>query len=78
MDALIFTAGIGENAPSIRQRICKELDALGITIDENKNKSKKTSNNMAEISADNSPVKVLVIRCNEELEIAQQTMTCIS
>ena len=75
VDALVFTAGIGENSPSIRQRACAGLDGLGIIVDNNKNDRHDAS--IFEIQSNAAAVKVLVIPTNEEMEIAQQTAACI-
>ncbi len=66
IDALVFTAGIGENSPLIRQRICEASSWLGIDIDQDAN----NSNNLR-ISTPNSKVAVFVIPTNEELMIAR-------
>jgi acetate kinase len=75
LDALVFTAGIGEKSPLIRAGACRGLSHLGIEIDPERNhrKSKKAF----EIQTRSSNVKILVIPTNEELEIAEQTVTCI-
>ncbi len=70
IDALVFTAGIGENSGSIRMRICKGLEFLGIEIDPEKN---KISGKEIDISKENTATKVLVIPTNEELMIARDT-----
>ena len=70
VDALVFTAGIGENQPSIRRAVCDDLDALGILLDEEKNKA--TGATEATISAPGSRVKVMVIPTNEELVVARE------
>ena len=70
IDAVIFTAGIGENSSVLRKMICSEMDYLGIELDDNKNKTRSKSIN--EIQCSTSKVKVLVIPTNEELEIAKQ------
>lgn len=70
LDAIVFTAGIGENSPSMRQRVCEDLDYLGITIDLAKNNIRPKKTTL--ISKDSSRVKVLVIPTDEELEIAKQ------
>jgi acetate kinase len=75
VDALVFTGGIGENSPIVRERACAGLSALGIAVDEQKNTA--DSKNEAEIQADRSPIKILVIPTNEELEIAHQTVGTI-
>ena len=68
LDALVFSGGIGENALTIRSRICKELRYAGIIIDEKKNR-----HNGPGLSAPNSKVQVYVIPTNEELMIARIT-----
>ncbi|MGD8539625.1 MAG: acetate kinase [Candidatus Aminicenantes bacterium] len=75
VDALIFTAGVGENSDLVRARACEDLSSLGIFLDERKNRD--CPSGLAEIQAGNSPVKILVVPTNEELEIAEQTVTCI-
>lgn len=70
LDALVFTAGAGENCKEIRELICKDLQFLGIEIDENLNNVR--AKKLTEIHASNSKVKVLIIPTNEELEIAKQ------
>jgi acetate kinase len=69
-DALVFTAGIGENSPSIRRAVCDNLDALGILLDLEKNKATRATE--ATISAPGSRVKVMVIPTNEELVVARE------
>ena len=68
-DALVFTAGIGENQASIRQAICANLDQLGITLDPAANSRTKATE--AVISAPHSRVQVMVIPTNEELVVAR-------
>ena len=70
VDALIFTGGIGENAPRIRQRILANLDGLGFVLDHNRNK--QTLQADMDLSAKNSPSRVLLIHAQEEREIAKQ------
>lgn len=70
LDAIVFTAGIGENSADMRARICTDLDYLGIQINLKKNAVR--SEKLLDISATNAKVKTLVIPTNEELEIAQQ------
>lgn len=74
LDALIFTAGIGENNPLIRQKLCQRLEYLGLTLDEDKNKALPAP---LIISSDESQVKVLVIPANEELMIAKETYALV-
>jgi acetate kinase len=69
-DALVFTAGIGENRAAFRSAVCANLDQLGIVLDPELNKA--TKGHEAVISAPNSRVKVLVIPTNEELVVARE------
>ena len=70
LDAIIFTAGVGENDAIIRERVCRQMDFLGIELDEEKNKQR--AKGIREINKQDAPVKVLVIPTNEEMEIARQ------
>jgi acetate kinase len=70
VDAIVFTAGLGENGPETRERICSGLEPIGITIDKEKNKFK---GQQREITGEGSKVRVLVIPTNEELVIARDT-----
>lgn len=74
LDAVVFTAGIGENNPDIRQRICSNLEFLGIRIDPEKNQVKGVE---MDISADGAKVRTLVIPTNEELAIAKETIRLV-
>ncbi|MBQ0735462.1 acetate/propionate family kinase [Aquimarina celericrescens] len=76
LDAIVFTAGIGENSDTIRSLVCKDLDFLGIDIDQEKNEIR--SKEERDISSPSSKVKVLVIPTNEELEIATQSFKLLS
>jgi acetate kinase len=69
-DALVFTAGIGENRPATRHAICADLDQLGLILDSARNES--TTASEAVISAASSKVKVMVIPTNEELVVARE------
>jgi acetate kinase len=69
-DAIVFTAGIGENRAELRAAICANLDQLGIVLDVEKNNSTRATE--AVISAADSRVKVLVIPTNEELVVARE------
>ncbi len=66
LDTLVFSGGIGENAPEVRDRVCRGLEYLGIELDEQKNLK-----NEAIISSAESSVSVRVIKTNEELMIAK-------
>lgn len=69
VDNIVFTAGVGENDSDIREEICEYLGFLGITINEVKNREQAEA---VRISEGTSRVNVLVIRTNEEMEIARQ------
>ena len=75
VDALIFTGGIGENSTLIRKLCCEDLDCFGIILDNQKNEA--SSREISEIQEDKSPVRILVIPTDEELEIAKQTCELI-
>jgi acetate kinase len=75
LDALIFTAGIGENSAIMRKLACENLDFLGIQLDLEKNN--KHSQEMREIQSSTSKIKILVIPTNEEIEIAKQSYQVI-
>ena len=70
-DALVFTAGIGENRAELRAAICANLDQLGIILDLEKNPAARATE--AVISAPDSRVKILVLPTNEELVVARET-----
>jgi acetate kinase len=71
LDAIIFTAGIGENSSLMRKMACQNLDFLGIKLDVEKNEIR--SKEIREIQSLTSKVKILVIPTNEEIEIAKQS-----
>ncbi|GAV24999.1 acetate kinase [Carboxydothermus islandicus] len=75
VDAIVFTAGVGENSEVVRREVCKYLGFLGAILDEEKNKirGKETL-----ISTPDSKVKILVIPTNEELMIAKETLELVS
>jgi len=75
LDALVFTAGIGENCPAVRLQVCLGLENLGINVDSDKNKA--TINSAAAIQTNTSAVKILVIPTDEEMEIVRQTLAYI-
>ncbi|WP_034892856.1 acetate/propionate family kinase [Gillisia sp. Hel_I_29] len=70
LDAIIFTAGIGENSSLIRELVCKDMDFFGIELDKDKNNGKAKS--IREISTSTAEARILIIPTNEELEIAKQ------
>ena len=75
VDAIVFTAGIGENAARVRQQSCSNLQALGIVIDDSRNVD--TQEEVSEIQSSDAIVKIFVVHTNEEQEIARQTLECI-
>ncbi|WP_040951140.1 acetate kinase [Gorillibacterium massiliense] len=75
IDALIFTAGVGENSATLRQRVCEKLSFFGIELDLEKNEIR--SGEPRDISTPNSKVRVLVIPTNEELVIARDTYNLV-
>jgi acetate kinase len=75
-DAVVFTAGIGENDWAVRAEICQGLDGLGLTIDPERNAARTPG--IRAIHADHGPVSVLIVPTNEELEIARATLEIIA
>src|SRR5204862_6563814 len=67
-DALVFTAGIGENRKTLREAVCANLDQLGILLDAEKNNSTRAQEEV--ISSPKSALKIMVIPTNEELVVA--------
>ncbi|MBE7032355.1 MAG: acetate/propionate family kinase, partial [Ruminococcaceae bacterium] len=76
VDVIVFTAGIGENTPVMRNAITKNLEAFGIKVDAEKN-AKAIRGAQMDISAADSKVKVLVVPTNEELMIAKETLDLV-
>jgi acetate kinase len=76
VDAVIFTAGVGENAPVVRARVCAGLETLDIRLDARKNAS--VSGEIAEIQSTDSAVRLLVVRTDEEREIAEQVRAVLT
>lgn len=72
VDAIVFTAGVGENRPETRARICEDMDYFGIRIDPEKNKVMGGKD--CDITGEGSRVKVFVLATNEELAIARETV----
>ena len=70
LDAIVFTAGAGENCKEIRELICKDLGFLGIEIDKDLNNIR--AKDLVEVQTKQSKVKIIIIPTNEELEIAKQ------
>ncbi len=78
LDAIVFTAGMGENNPELRERVCKELSYFGVEIDMELNAKTLRQPNTVELSTPNSKVKVYVLPTNEELMIAKDTEAIVS
>ena len=78
LDAIVFTAGMGENNPELRERACSNMEFLGIKLDVEINAKTLRQPNTVEISAPDSKVKVYVLPTNEELMIAMDTETVVT
>ena len=76
VDLIVFTAGIGENNPRLRRRICENLGYMGVKIDADANDAARSAETI--ISAPDSTVKVALIPTNEELVIARDTMHLVA
>lgn len=74
VDAIAFTAGIGENDKKVRTKVCANLEYLGVKLDAEKNDIRGEEK---VISADDSKVKVLLVPTNEELAIARETLALV-
>ena len=75
LDALVFTGGIGENMPSVRSGICRDLSGFGVCIDTDRNAMADMA--ASKINQPDAPVDILVIPTDEEYEIARQTRALI-
>ena len=76
LNILVFTGGVGENQWKIREAVCENMEFMGIHLDREKNKNVRGIE--AVITADDSPVKVVVIPTDEELMIAQDTLNLLN
>lgn len=76
LDCIVFTAGIGENTPTVREDICEDMGFLGISLDKEKN-AQRNNGKIRDISAADSKVRLLVIPTNEELVIARETLALL-
>lgn len=76
VDAVAFTAGVGENAVDIRAAVVNRLEGVGFILDEERNKVRSKQPRL--ISTDDSPVKVLVVPTNEELQMAREVKVAIT
>ncbi|MBQ9728802.1 MAG: acetate kinase [Clostridia bacterium] len=73
VDCIVFTAGVGENTPCVREAICENMEYIGLSIDKEKNQE-KNNGSIRDITGKDSKVKVLIIPTNEELVIARETV----
>ncbi|HHT53925.1 MAG TPA: acetate kinase [Clostridiales bacterium] len=78
LDAIVFTAGIGENNPRLREEVCSGLSFLGIEIDKEANDRAVRQPNVLKLSTDTSKVFVYMIPTNEEIVIARDTAKIVS
>jgi acetate kinase len=77
-DAIVFTAGVGENDPEIRRRVVARLEMIGVAIDAERNAETRGPAAPVDLSFRSAPIRVLVVPTNEELEIARQTVGAIA
>ena len=77
-DAIVFTAGVGENTPEVRRRVVAGLELIGVAIDSQRNLATRGSSGPTDLSFQGAPIRVLVIPTNEELEIARQTARTVA
>lgn len=78
LDALVFTAGLGENNPRLRKIVCEDMDFFGIKLNDEVNDRTLRQPNIVKISADDSKVPVYVIPTDEELVIARDTESIVN
>ena len=78
LDAVVFTAGMGENNPELRERVCTDMEFFGIKIDKAVNDAAHHQSNIVKLSTDDSRVAVYLIPTNEELMIARDTEAIIN
>jgi acetate kinase len=81
LDALVFTAGVGENASGIRAQVCRDLEVLGIEVDPVRNEGARASSapdGVVAVQAERSRVAVLVAATDEEREIAESTLAALA
>ena len=73
LDAIVFTAGMGENNTELRERVCRDMEYFGIKLDNELNAKMHHQPNTAKLSTEDSKVQVWLIPTNEELVIASDT-----
>lgn len=78
VDAIVFTAGLGENNPHLREMVCEDMDYLGVKIDRELNAKMLRQPNIVKLSTDDSRVDVYLIPTNEELVIARDTAALVN
>ena len=78
LDAVVFTAGIGENNPHLREMVCENMEYYGIELDKELNNKMLRQSNIVKLSTDNSKVAVYLIPTNEELVIARDTEALVN
>jgi len=78
LDALIFTGGIGQGSAGVRSLACQGLEFMGVTIDEDRNREARGFEQVTDIAADGSPVRVLVVPTDEERMIARETLRVLA
>jgi len=78
LDAIVFTAGVGELGPHIREKACEGLEIIGAKLDLKKNKTSLSRNGEFEISTDDSKVKILVIPTDEELVMTEDAFALMN
>jgi acetate kinase len=81
LDLVVFTAGVGENDPIVRERVCGGLELFGIELDHERNREARASDapgGVVPIHADGSRVAVLVVATDEEREIAEETLAALA
>lgn len=77
-DAIVFTAGVGENDPAVRARVVAGLELIGVAIDGPRNQATRGPAKPVDLSFKGAPIRVLVVPTNEELEIARQTAETVA
>ena len=78
LDAIVFTAGLGENNPHLREMVCENMEYYGIELDKELNAKMLRQPNIVKLSTDNSKVAVYLIPTNEELVIARDTEALVN
>jgi len=78
VDAVVFTAGVGERGPTIRAKALEGLSFMGIKVDPEKNQASRTKNAETDISTDDSPVRIFVIPTDEELVMTEDTYALVA